>query len=76
MLEENNKSSAAVQATAEIRQLQMELDKERDHCSNIQLKLEGRDPNYEDSLVAYNMSVILSLVFCAFPPNQFQRKKY
>ncbi|PON56774.1 Golgin candidate [Trema orientale] len=40
LLEENNSSSAAVQATAEIRQLQMELDRERDHRSNIQLKLE------------------------------------
>ncbi|PON32694.1 Golgin candidate [Parasponia andersonii] len=40
LLEENNSSSAAVQATAEMRQLQMELDRERDHRSNIQLKLE------------------------------------
>lgn len=40
-LEENNRPSAAVQVAGEIRQLRMELDKERDHLANIQLKLEG-----------------------------------
>lgn len=40
-LEENHRSSAAVQGTGEIRQLRMELEKERDLLRNIQLKLEG-----------------------------------
>ncbi|XP_062090555.1 golgin candidate 4-like isoform X1 [Humulus lupulus] len=41
LLEEKNRSSAAaVQATAEIRQLRLELERERDHHSDLQLKLE------------------------------------
>ncbi|KAL5571504.1 hypothetical protein UlMin_021101 [Ulmus minor] len=39
LLEENNRFPAAVPATAEIRQLQMELERERGQLANIQLKL-------------------------------------
>lgn len=43
MLEEKNRSLAALQATHElqIKQLRMELDKERDKLKNINLKLQG-----------------------------------
>lgn len=41
----------------------MELDRERDHLANIQLKLEGRYPKCEDSREAF--IIILNPNFCA-----------
>ena len=41
MVEESNRSPAAVQVNTEIKQLRMELEKEHDKLSYIQSKLQG-----------------------------------
>lgn len=53
MLEEKNRSLEAMQATHElqIKQLRVELEKERDKLANLQLKLQGTFLQFENLIV-------------------------
>lgn len=54
-VEESNRSTAGVQVNTEIKQLRMELEKERDKLAYIQSKLHGTFVLSEDSEIIHKL---------------------
>lgn len=72
MLEEKSRSPAAVQVTSEVKQLRIELEKERDKLAIIQSKLQGTFLLSEGPEMILN-NLLFEMSYFLFPSSEEQK---